>query len=267
MLEENYLSGHKFSKIADYVFATEIKNSGQKKHIFYPLNINLLENNETVYCKTDYINDFFALVKNINKKINLITHESDYSITKNIFNTKPNCIKKWYAINVEYDHPDLIPIPLGLANDYCQITLKFGDLNLQRKQKKLLYINHRIETNRNSREWVYNYFENNDWCTVKKANLSFEEYKKDLSEHKFMLCPKGNGIDTHRLWECLYAGIIPIVENHINYKNMHDLPILFVDSFKQIDKNILECFNSDNKNLTKLNINHWKKEINNEWSN
>ena len=138
---------------------------------------------------------------------------------------------------------------------------------MQRKQKKLLYINHRVETNRNSREWIYNHFQNSDWCTVKQANLSFEEYKSDLSEHKFMLCPKGNGIDTHRLWECLYAGVIPVVENHINYQNMKDLPILFVDSFKEINKDVLQNFNITDKNLTKLDINCWNEGIKNEWSN
>jgi hypothetical protein len=267
MSEENFLSGHTFAKMADYIFATVVRSDDQKKHVLYPLNINLLENNETIYCKTDYIGNLFEIIKNLDKKVNLITHESDYAITKNIFGFKPNCVKRWYAINVEYDHPDLIPIPLGLANDYCEITLKFDDLNLQRKQKKLLYINHRVETNRSSREWIYNYFQNSDWCTIKQANLTLEEYKLDLSEHKFMLCPRGNGIDTHRLWECLYAGIIPVVENHINYKNMKDLPILFVDSFKEINKDVLQNFNINDKNLAKLDINFWNKGIKNEWSN
>ena len=29
---------------------------------------------------------------------------------------KPKCISKWYSINVDYSNPDLIPIPIGLAN-------------------------------------------------------------------------------------------------------------------------------------------------------
>lgn len=30
----------------------------------------------------------------------------------------------------------------------------------------------------------------------------------------FVLCPEGNGIDTHRLWETLYMGGVPIVKRH-----------------------------------------------------
>ena len=43
MSEENFLSGHKFAKIADYIFATVIESNGQKKHVLYPLNVNLLD--------------------------------------------------------------------------------------------------------------------------------------------------------------------------------------------------------------------------------
>lgn len=263
---DNFLSGHKFAEISDFVYATVV-NDGSKKHAIYPLNINLLEDGDILYCKTDYIISLFNIIKGVNKKIGLITHESDYSITKEIFDLRPKCIDKWYAINVEYLHEDLIPIPLGLANDYCNITLKLKDLQFKKEQKKLLYINHRVETNINAREWIYKHFQTNEWCTVKQANLSFQEYKKDLSEHKFMLCPRGNGIDTHRIWECLYAGLIPIVENHLNYRDMRDLPILFIESFKEINFSLLNNFEFKENNLSKLDIIYWKESFKNERTN
>lgn len=268
MLLDNFLSGKNFSKISDYVYCETIKDENNKpKIVRYPINFNLLEDNDVIFCKTDYVINFFNDVKNVEKKINLITHESDYSITKEIFDLKPKCVNKWYAINVEFSHEDLIPIPLGLANDYCNITLKIKDLQFKKDQKKMLYVNHRTETNRKAREWIYKFFQTNEWCTVKNPNLTFEEYKRDLSEHKFMLCPRGNGVDTHRLWECLYAGIIPIVENHVNFKNMLDLPIMFVDSFKDVTLKSLNDFNDKKANIEKLNIQTWEKLIKNERSN
>ena len=40
------------------------------------------------------------------------------------------------------------------------------------------------------------------------------EYLKELSKYKFSLCPPGNGLDTHRVWESLLVGTIPIVEDN-----------------------------------------------------
>jgi hypothetical protein len=36
---------------------------------------------------------------------------------------------------------------------------------------------------------------------------------EELRASEYSLCPRGNGIDTHRFWESLYTGTIPIVEH------------------------------------------------------
>ena len=203
-----------------------------------------IKSDDIVFCKTDYIQQLFYFLNN-NPHLNnlkLITHESDYSITENIFSNKPINISKWYAINVDYTHENLIPIPLGIGNDHSTISLKIAHLNeCKHNPSKLLYINHRVWTNPDDRKWIYDYFLNVDWCTIKQPNLSFDEYIDDLNSHKFMLCPKGNGIDTHRLWECIYhKGIIPIIESHINYEMCVEYPVLIVNSFKDLTEEFLE---------------------------
>jgi hypothetical protein len=255
------VSGHSFSKISDYVYSTYIKFSQtDERSVFYPLPLDKLKDNDIIYSKADFISNLFNEIKNINFKLKIITSESDIVITKEIFNSKPNCVEKWFAVNVCYDHEDLVPIPLGISNGNCSITLKFSHIeDVNGGKNKLLYVNHRINTNPKDRAWIYNSFETNEWCTVSQPNLSLEEYKKQLLQHSFMICPRGNGPDTHRLWECLYAGIVPVVEKHVTHKNMIDLPILFINSFSEITRDLLlsklDLFN--NKNLEKLDINYW----------
>jgi hypothetical protein len=31
--------------------------------------------------------------------------------------------------------------------------------------------------------------------------------------YKYVICPRGNGIDTHRVWEALYLGVVPVVHH------------------------------------------------------
>ena len=54
-----------------------------------------------------------------------------------------------------------------------------------------------------------------------------------------MISPPGNSVDCHRIWESIYLGVIPIVEKHLCHDYWNDLPILFVNSFNDINEKIL----------------------------
>ena len=98
----------------------------------------------------------------------------------------------------------------------------------------------------------------------KNPVLNNEDYKKDLGQYKFTLCPWGNGY-THRIYESLYSGCIPIIKKHKTYENLEGLPILFVNSYDEINLDLLNEFsnnlNLDEINLEKLNINWWINKI------
>lgn len=60
-----------------------------------------------------------------------------------------------------------------------------------------------------------------------------EEYLKQINSHKFVLCPRGNGLDTHRFWETLYCGSVPIIsKSDLPLRNLERyVPILIIDSY------------------------------------
>lgn len=266
----NILSHVNFADQSDFVFARNIypENSDQ---ITQEVNTNLIvSDNDIIFSKHEFVPKLFQILEsqNCNKKLILISHESDAGITESFFKTKPKCITKWCAQNVEYDHEDLIPIPLGVACDYYKShSLTLSHIKeTTRISDKLLYINHRISTHPSSRGWIYDYFSTNEWCTVDQPNLSLDEYRKNLDSHKFIICPRGNGVDTIRLWESLYCGIIPIVESHVHYnKCLTDLPVIIVDSFKEVTKEFLEdkIIEMQNKtyNMEKLKVSWWIDSI------
>ena len=56
-------------------------------------------------------------------------------------------------------------------------------------------------------------------------------------ETNFVLCPEGNGIDTHRLWETLYMGGVPVVKRNPYINDLTSaLPVVQVNSWTDIGR-------------------------------
>ena len=77
------------------------------------------------------------------------------------------------------------------------------------------------------------------------------------------MCPWGNGIDTHRIWETLYSGSIPVVKRHPTFSMLEGLPIYFYDKLDDITISNLLNFSYDNQvfDLNLLNLNSWMNKI------
>lgn len=84
----------------------------------------------------------------------------------------------------------------------------------------------------------------------------------EIRNSKFVFCPRGNGIDTHRLWETLYMGSIPIVRFEPQTHHLFtDLPILFIDDWSVITEEFLQEkyreITSKTWNMEKLKVGYW----------
>jgi hypothetical protein len=55
--------------------------------------------------------------------------------------------------------------------------------------------------------------------------------------NSFVVCPEGNGIDTHRLWETLYMGGVPIVSSNSYMNGLYRrLPVVVLDDWRQLNE-------------------------------
>ena len=208
-------------------------------------------------------------------KISVIGH-SDYPVTDNIVND----FEKVFTINRLTNNPKVFGIPLGITSDcddsplhriYGNKEIMFDVFNKPIEKTKFVYINFDINTNVNIRKPIYDKFKNYDWVTVGVNNQTLEgrkQYLIDIKSSKFIFCPEGNGVDTHRIWESLYMGSIPIVI----YKDTHhlftDLPILFINSWNEINYEFLEEkykeITSEKWSYNKLKMSYWENFIKNE---
>jgi hypothetical protein len=235
---------------------------------------------ENIKCNVFYkdTHDVNSFLKNPPKsKFILISHNSDGAVTRNPkkydadFNLTPTNLKHWFAQNVEVDDPRITSLPIGLENFMWfkdrKIKSMKNILTTKKNINNLLYVCHNINTYPKERKEPYELFKNKSWATVVNGRNGngFDDYIKKIHNHKFVLCPRGNGVDTVRLWECLYMNTIPIVMNNFNVKYFKDLPILIVDDWKEITEKRLNdtytLYNNKQWNKEKLNFSFWKNKI------
>ena len=233
----------------------------------YPKNVKY---GDLIFVKVDNLPHFFYSIHPfIASSYVLVTHNGDLPIPSrfaSFLNEKK--LIAWFGQNVEnYHHPKLHPIPIGLANQQW----RHGDIEAiknadEKKQDRdiLLYVNINVGTNPLIRQPIYDLFVNKSYAFVAN-NIPFDLYLNNLGRSKFVLSPRGNGLDTHRTWEALYLGAIPIVKRSSMDAVFQGLPVLIVDSWEEISEEFLSEKYQEMKNKRyqkeRLYSDYWLKKI------
>lgn len=140
-------------------------------------------------------------------------------------------VQKIYAMNPAIKHPKIYFVPIGLANDDWTHGQKeiFYQVYLQtRKWKKTkgIFCSFNEETF-DYRKELKKELENRSLFSG--YHHIQKEFWEEMAQYKYVLCPRGNGFDTHRFWEALWLGCIPVVIN--NYYTQPPGNTNFYDNF------------------------------------
>jgi hypothetical protein len=246
------------------------------------------EQKHSQYVKTDV----FILNKQINwrgylhpemyplqKKHLLITGHSDYTITPEIYHQHKEKFDYLFGINMDVERKNTIKYPLGITNDCDDSPIHriYGNIPIMEevaasdiKKNGLIYCNINTSTHP-ERKLVHQMFTAKSFVTVASAQPTLagrKHFLEDIKKHQFVLCPRGNGPDTHRLWETLYMGSIPITRYEEAYSSFINLPILFVMEWEELQNKDTAFFQekyreimSKKWHLDRINFSYWKALI------
>ena len=213
-----------------------------------------------------------------------ITGHSDYGLTPAIYARYRGACSSWFAVNKEVDQPNVFAIPLGITNDCDDSPIHriYGNTRIMYEVAQepqlfhptaLVYMNFSIPTYPAERQPVFDMFKDKSWVHSESSVNTLEGrkgYLRQIRNHKFTICPRGNGLDTHRLWETLYMGSIPIVRRETALTEFTDLPICWIDSWDQVTPEFLESefarIRSVPPRLEKLKMSYWTQKIANSLS-
>lgn len=133
-----------------------------------------------------------------------------------------------YAINTTVNHPQLTTIPLGFVDRQLPFLSEFVPSNVERDIE--IYQNFTTVTNSHRRNECASAFANDPRVVVREG-LSVPDYYADLCRSKFVLCPEGTGIDTHRVYESLLCGATPVVLRNSLAPLYETLPVCILDNW------------------------------------
>ena len=205
----------------------------------------------------------------------MLTGHSDYGVTDELADLYSPGI--WFTVNKQTERRNVFALPLGITNDTKESHLHpiYGNLECMElvmredvPRANLVYLNFNIATYPAERARVWNLFKDEPWVTVGSIENTIPgrtKFLREIKAHAFVLCPRGNGLDTHRLWETLYMGSIPIVKRDVGNREFEDMPICFIDEWEQVTESFLKeeaerlkqpCFS-----LEKLKMSYWVNRI------
>jgi len=261
----NIISGEKIQQLANIYLgfaenfqANPLIEKEKSKQVVFSSITKPFENPYLVFCYSHNVKSLSNIIDFFNNDFILITHNSDENIylspeVEKILHNKK--LKKWYTQNLCFFHEKIHFLPIGIANSQWP----HGDLTLFNKEVidssndkiKKVYFNFNINTNYDKRYPCYTSLKNKlEWL----ENISPKDNLLRLKNYQFCICPEGNGVDTHRLWESLYLKVVPIVvtNNFIQILERNKIPLVILSSWDDFDESLLDysnfCF--DNLSIT-----------------
>ena len=207
----------------------------------------------------------------------LIGHSDTATSFKNVFPFFLKGYKKIWAVNARASNSILNPLPLGLTNQSNESPIHglLGDVShfavadqesaYPTKFNGNIYGNFSLGTNGSIRKPLA--------ALLHENGSRFEEpdftpggrikYLKSLRDHELTVCPEGNGIDTHRLWETLYMGGTPLISKSNSMSPLvENLPVIVLNDWSELsDLDTLERkwyeLSNQHFNFAKLSAKFW----------
>lgn len=181
----------------------------------------------------------------------LVIGDSDFHLARyHALLLRTRGVQKIFATNADPLGDYVEPMPLGLTSDCDDSPLHklYGDsshlVEAWRRQPDRpsfnggVYANFKTETAPAWRDELLDWCQTQSFVQVDRPKSTAEgriAYLTQLRHQNFVICPRGNGVDTHRLWETLYMGGFPIVQRNPGIERaVGNLPVVWVNDWEEI---------------------------------
>ena len=220
-----YLSGDLFSDMSD-VSMYPPRFRGKQP------DLAAIRSAKVIFCPSDKLQDF---LKEFHSDISahvIICGNSDHEF-KELPENMPKSVKQLLLQNSFIsDHPLVTSLPIGIENLRWGVNgdprnLTPGEVWSQRRNEILIGpfgLTHpiRLEVRNNFTDPV-------NGIKLIQSRLEPAQYARIANETRYVAAIRGNGVDTHRHWETLYRGGIPVIFRDAWSAGISELRLPFVE--------------------------------------
>jgi len=199
----------------------------------------------TVYLLTSLLDEFIETVKNSKYEIKkLVIGETDDHNSVSRLIPLLQYIDKIYANHLVGDHPKISACPVGIERQSYRSSGKLKNFKKvastnPKKRNIPILVAWNDSTNTNRANYKKE-FELSNKTLIIQQRVSASTLHNMMRKTLFVPCPAGNGIDTHRVWESIYLGAVPVILKS-EFCGNEKWPVLLVDSWRYlINKNLFE---------------------------
>jgi hypothetical protein len=198
-----YLSGDAFADLADvYVFPPKYRKRAPKLRAILKARI--------IFCPSDKLNEFLDEYAGLIHPKIIISGNSDFEFHELPNNIPPSVRMLLLQNSFISDNQRVFTMPIGVENLRLGVN---GHPKLFRYTKIPPLARERVlfgpfSSTHPIRLEINKIFTNipTTWEFM-HSRISPRKYRKIIeNEFEYVVCPRGNGVDTHRLWETLYRG-------------------------------------------------------------
>ena len=253
-----------------------------------------LKDGIVIAIKIEFVHYFILMIlPSITCNFILASFDFDYTVpsdilTEELFNSVINYNKliRWYSVNsLDYLHEKLSIIPLGvnyhsmslntfkteeyispLDNENIIISIRNTAKPLI-ERKGICYSNFHFSLREkfgNPRKDAISKIPK-DLIYYEPMHIEQKQTWINQTEYAFVVSPHGNGLDCHRTWEALLLGCIPIVKLSPLDKLYIELPVLVINDWSDITKELLDVtinvFSQQKFDYSRLTVDYWKNLI------
>ncbi len=219
-----------------------------------------------IFIKTDLLSSCLEFLCNIGVPFNLLTGSSDSSPNDNkeLFRRILNLRKlsSWVGTNIIEEDPRILCIPIGFEEFERERSFEIIPFAVKNKteEKKINILCPFMSITHYDRVGLIEYLNNlGPEILVQKNKLSLSEYLNQLSQAQYVICPRGNGMDTIRIYEAVLAGAIPIIQK-TDIWQMHRKFGIVIDDWSQLATIPIPPLITP-LSIKMLNLNYWRQKI------
>lgn len=244
-MEDIILSGERFQELCDVYCGSQsdlnrnpIIAAQVHKHLILDTLNHPWDNPRILFCYSCALDTLMMKLHLLTNPFILVSHNEDNNVTEQFLPIANHpLLIQWFAQNGMIRHPKIRWIPIGIANQMWPhgnpdlFLQPCAQLNSFPKQYDVFF-NFSVHTNPTARQSCRTVLESKGLQFTPQLPLS--TYVPVLASHRYVICPPGNGVDCHRIWEALLVGVIPILLRSVFTETIAEtIPCILLNSWNE----------------------------------